>query len=111
MCPRISKDRVPLCSTERSCRSYLALGEKSEGREELKKIAEDFNDSGISGELSENIRQDALEKDSPMYPRSVLQAFTIMPQRQIFREGRGREGVQGDDPRDHSVGGGDGGSV
>ena len=40
-------------------RVVFGVREKSEFREELKEIAKDFSDSGISGELSENIRRDA----------------------------------------------------
>ena len=69
-------------------RVVFGIREKGEFREELKEIAKDFNDSGISGELSENIRRDALEKFSYVSP-IVLQAFTIMPQRQISERGRG----------------------
>ena len=49
-------------------RVVFGVREKSEFREELKEIAKDFSDSGISGELSENIRRDALEKFSYVSP-------------------------------------------
>lgn len=68
MSPRISKVRGPLVQHGKILRVVFGVREKSEFREELKEIAKDFSDSGISGELSENIRRDALEKFSYVSP-------------------------------------------
>ena len=66
-------------------RVVFGVKEKGEFREELKEIAKDFNDSGISGELSENIRRDALEKFSYVSPIGAATAADFQ------REGEERE--------------------
>ena len=88
-------------------RVVFGVREKSEFREELKEIAKDFSDSGISGELSENIRRDALEKFSYVSPIGAAGLYYHATAADFQREGEERD-IQGDDPRDHGAGGRDG---
>ena len=72
-------------------RVVFGVREKSEFREELKEIAKDFNDSGISGELSENIRRDALEKFSYVSPIGAAGLYYHATAADFQREGEERE--------------------
>ena len=72
-------------------RVVFGVREKSEFREELKEIAKDFSDSGISGELSENIRRDALEKFSYVSPIGAAGLYYHATAADFQREGEERE--------------------
>ena len=72
-------------------RVVFGVREKNEFREELKEIAKDFNDSGISGELSENIRRDALEKFSYVSPIGAAGLYYHATAADFQREGEERE--------------------
>lgn len=72
-------------------RVVFGVREKSEFREELKEIANDFCDSGISGELSENIRRDALEKFSYVSPIGAAGLYYHATAADFQREGKERE--------------------
>ena len=72
-------------------RVVFGVKEKGEFREELKEIAKDFNDSGISGELSENIRRDALEKFSYVSPIGAAGLYYHATAADFQREGEERE--------------------
>lgn len=62
-----------------------------EYREELKEIQKDLCDSGISGELSENIRQDALAKFSYVSPIGAAGIYYNAVAADFQREGKERE--------------------
>ena len=89
-------------------RVVFGVREKSEFREELKEIAKDFSDSGISGELS--------EKHPPGCAGEILLRLSDRDSRSLLscdggrfpERGRGARDIQGDDSRDHGVGGRDG---
>ena len=72
-------------------RVVFGVKEKGKFREELKEIAKDFNDSGISGELSENIRRDALEKFSYVSPIGAAGLYYHATAADFQREGEERE--------------------
>ena len=72
-------------------RVVFGVKEKGKFREELKEIAKDFNDSGISGELSENIRRDALEKFSYVSPIGAAGLYYQATAADFQREGEERE--------------------
>ena len=72
-------------------RVVFGVKEKGKFREELKEIAKDFNDSGISGELSENIRRDAMEKFSYVSPIGAAGLYYHATAADFQREGEERE--------------------
>ena len=70
----------------------------------LKNIKKDFDDSGIDGVLSENIQRDALEKFSYVSPIGAAGLYYHATAADFQREGKQREAVQDNDPRDRRTG-------
>lgn len=73
------------------CRVVFGTREKDRTTVVLEKVAEDFNDSGIEGILSENIKRDALQKFSYVSPIGAAGLYCNAVARDFQKEGEPRE--------------------
>ncbi|MCD7750271.1 MAG: 2-dehydropantoate 2-reductase [Lachnospiraceae bacterium] len=73
------------------CRVVFGVRHQEEYRPVLKEIARDFEDSGITGILSENIQRDALQKFSYVSPIGAVGLYYNCAAEAIQQEGAPRE--------------------
>ena len=84
-------------------RIVFGVREKTDWRPELEQIRQDFTDSAIDGNLSENIRREALEKFSYVSPIGAAGLYCNAVAGGFSERGRSAGTVLFDDPGNRST--------